>query len=143
MEAQRKPWGFTTPIIREPLYHVDRISVEPGGCCSVHKHASKSNIFMVLSGAMLVVRFTQVGGVGPHNWLTAGQSCAMHPGWWHQFWTRTGCEALEAYLPDAELCVDAEDIERHRKFSAGGILGYNELVPRWHECFMPQLEFAQ
>jgi len=137
MERQPKPWGRTTPIIRDPLYHVDRIAVEPGGHCSIHRHLHKSNAFHVLSGALLVVRFTQVGGVGPHTWMTAGNTYTLYPGWWHQFWTKIGAEALEVYLPATENPVDVADIERHPQFSEGGILDYNMLTPRWHQVFKP------
>ena len=135
--ATRKAWGTTEPLIREPHLHADRIIVKPGGFCSIHRHASKANVFHVLAGSLMVSQLAVLNASAYKHTLCAGQSRAVEAGVWHQFWCYTACEAIEVYLPPGlEQIVDAEDIERHPACKLGGIVTSSvRLDDMWAKAF--------
>ena len=122
MSTTRKPWGVTEPLIREPHLHADRILVNAGGYCSIHRHARKANVFHVLAGSLVVIQLACLNASAYQRTLCAGQSRAVEAGVWHQFWCYTACVAIEVYLPpEPSIIVDVEDIERHSACLVGGI----------------------
>jgi len=136
MERTRKPWGWTTPVARELEYHIDRIEVDPGGYCSVHKHERKANVFHVIGGGILYVRqFSAQGGSIAAMHITPGRSFVVPAGEWHQFYAQNGAVALEVYMPTAERFLLVDDIERHPKFAEGGIGSYGELSSLLRDAF--------
>ena len=136
-QIQQKAWGTSTALVRDKAVHVDRISVLPGGYCSIHRHLYKSNIFHVLSGRFCVQQFAMIGGRMATRWLLPGDSFTYTAGQWHQFWAGAeGAEALELYVPSAGVeAVDAADIERLPALEVGGTGNYQALTQFWAEAF--------
>ncbi len=110
-----KTWGSTRRVFAGAGCAVDVLDVRAGGFSSEHRHARKSNLFFILSGA-LTIHVWQPGPGGEIRDTTtvhAGESTTVPPGTWHQFRSPEDCRALEiSYIAD-EFPLDA-DIERRR-----------------------------
>ena len=102
-----KVWGETELITRNAALEMHRIRFKAGTQCSEHRHVSKWNGFLVLSGEMLV-KVWQPGGLVDVTRLKAGAYCEVPPGLFHQFVGVAEGEALELYWSALEW----NDIER-------------------------------
>jgi mannose-1-phosphate guanylyltransferase len=45
-----RPWGHQDKIVNEPRYHVNRLTIKPGGAFSLQKHLHRAEHWIVLSG---------------------------------------------------------------------------------------------
>jgi mannose-6-phosphate isomerase-like protein (cupin superfamily) len=113
-----KVWGTTETLLATPLVEVHRIVVLPGGRCSRHRHATRSNAFYVVRGWIEVHVEKKSYGLVDVTRLDAGQITVVPPGETHWFVKplRSGigyddrvAEVLEVYFP-APLGPD--DIQR-------------------------------
>ncbi len=118
-----KAWGEQRPILRRETLHVDEIEVRAGGYCSVHQHERKHNIFQVLEGSLMVLRFNDEGFLVCTDKLEAAGHCLVRAGWLHQFWSRGGCLAQEVYYgtQDGNLQCHENDIVRVPGLEQGGL----------------------
>ena len=108
VEKQPKVWGTTEALVKAPKMQLHRITFEKGGVCSEHSHASRYNLFYVLSGE-LIVRIW-VDGVPLESVLHAHEYIAAEPGDRHQFEGLTSGVALEIYWPGdwSEVVLDMD-----------------------------------
>lgn len=122
-----KVWGTTKCVAKSDAYQVHELWIVPGGYCSIHRHASKDNLFIGLGGEIEVRQFEgydrpvmsrrSVDHVSPRY-----NPLHVPAGIWHQFVNVSNDEAvvLELYIPTARLLtIDDPDIER---YSEGGNL---------------------
>lgn len=106
--VEEKSWGTTEPLLVSPTIEVHRIKVKPHSWCSVHKHMSKWNAFVVIDGE-LIVQLTQKNGYKNHH-LKKADFLNVAPEVVHQFRTfDEPCVAYEIYFPKA---LGEEDIVR-------------------------------
>lgn len=105
-DYERKVWGKTRCVTKTPAFELHRLEIYEGGYCSLHKHATKFNGFMVESGRLVISRL--VDGdmheveVGPGGYLS------VEPGVFHQFEAAERTVAYEVYWSQ----YDAQDIQR-------------------------------
>ncbi len=119
-----KIWGTTELVQKNPACEMHNIHVVEGGFCSIHRHKTKFNLFLVLRGELRVItyphaRLDAAGNLltlnAPETWIIRPEgSHAVPPGIFHQFASPTGAHAIELYWSQ----YDADDIER---ISEGGI----------------------
>lgn len=129
-----KPWGVTTPALRDPLLHFDKIETLCGGYCSIHLHRRKANLFHVILGRLWILEFDELLQTTKTVVLESAGAYAVPPGIWHQFWTDQETIAHEVYYGQAgfSLNVDHNDIERHHACPVGGqALTLVELYATW------------
>lgn len=107
MNLAGKVWGETALLFNGPNVELHRISVDPGGYCSKHRHATKFNGFFVESGTLTVTTWKKSGTVDVTE-LQHGDFMIAPPGEYHQFKTSDGCIAFELYWTQ----LDVSDIER-------------------------------
>ena len=105
--TQGKIWGETTEFFRNALVSAHHISIKKGGFCSEHRHASKYNLFYVISGKLLVQIWRDKNSIDK-TLVSAGQSTAVSPGFYHKFWALEDTEAIEVY----QVFLEDPDIER-------------------------------
>jgi mannose-6-phosphate isomerase-like protein (cupin superfamily) len=98
---------------------VDKMVIVPGGYCSEHRHAMKTNLFIVDSGE-LEIRCWPPGGAAPESKvLRPGLSGLVPPGVWHQFRSSTGAHVTEiCFIAVTGTHLDF-DIERRTKGGRG------------------------
>lgn len=76
-ERQRKPWGWTTPLLRTPKLFIDLAEIEPHGYCSIHYHKHQSNEFIVLHGTLLLRDYGWAGDILDHGIWGPGGNDAL------------------------------------------------------------------
>lgn len=122
---QGKIWGSTELVLLTPLIEVHRLIINPGAHCSWHKHERKSNMFLVLSGALTIEVRKNDYALTDKTVLEAGEVTTVPPGEFHRFVTdEKGCgitEAFEIYYPEPI----GKDIVRE---SVGGLTEIDEPV---------------
>lgn len=111
MDKSGKYWGTTSRLFHFNNVECHLIEVSPGGYCSIHKHHSKFNRFIVLQGE-LSVRTWKAGDDVSADIVTLGpgEETTVPPGYSHQF-ENLGEEvvkALEVYW----VSLSENDIER-------------------------------
>ena len=45
-----RPWGHHDKIVEQPRYHINRLTIKPGGKFSIQKHLHRAEHWVVLSG---------------------------------------------------------------------------------------------
>lgn len=100
MTKAGKVWGETRLITRNQSLEMHMIRFEAGRQCSEHKHLTKWNGFLVLSGQMLV-RVWQESGLVDETVLRPGEYCEVAPGLVHQFEGLVAGQAIEVYWAGA------------------------------------------
>jgi len=103
-----KVWGETQSILEKNGVSIHRLVIAPGGFCSMHRHAHKTNFFHVEKGAMEIHERMSYGLTDVTR-LESGDSHSVAPGNFHKFRSQTGCIALEIYYAEPPR---ADDIER-------------------------------
>lgn len=114
LERQGKVWGATSLVYQSPHTQVHLLEIKRGGFCSEHRHARKSNLFVVLKGRLEVRVWPDMYQQFDSTILGPGQSTSVPVGSWHQFLAIDDTECLEIY-ESAEI---GEDIERR---NTGGV----------------------
>ena len=104
---QGKKWGYTTEFFRNALFSAHHLEINLGGYCSEHRHKHKYNSFYVISGELelTIWRDKKMKDV---TVVTAGQTTAVSPGFWHKFRALTPVECIEVY----QVLLVEPDIER-------------------------------
>lgn len=108
MPISGKIWGSTETVLATPFVEMHRLVIDPDHQCSMHRHVTKCNAFIVISGT-LFIDVEKEYGLTDTTTLEPGDVCTVPAGEWHRF--RTGhepCIAIEAYYPERL----SEDIER-------------------------------
>jgi quercetin dioxygenase-like cupin family protein len=116
-----KVWGRTRLVHASENSETHELwTGKAGGFCSIHKHANKANVFIVMRGhiRVLVEDKAQPNGLACHE-LKSGCSLYVGPGVLHQFQVREdGSRLIEVYFDLTGKPVDGSDIER---ITVGGI----------------------
>jgi mannose-6-phosphate isomerase-like protein (cupin superfamily) len=112
---QGKAWGWNRPIISNSFIILNDIYVKPGGYCSKHVHNFRNNIFFVLKGTLEISIWKNDYELVDKTKLKKFQTTVVKPKEYHQFFSDTGCRALELYYLDG---IKKNDIIRE---SVGGI----------------------
>lgn len=110
---QGKDWGYTTEFFRNAIVSSHHLEIKRGGFCSEHVHEHKYNLFYVISGELelTIWRDEKMKDV---TIVTAGQSTAIPPSFWHKFRALTHVECIEIY----QVLLLEPDIDRR---SDGGV----------------------
>lgn len=110
---QGKDWGSTTEFFRNALVSAHHLEIRKGGFCSEHRHEHKYNLFYVISGELelTIWRDEKMKDV---TVITAGQTTAIPPSFWHKFRGLTDVQCIEVY----QVLLIEPDIERRTQ---GGI----------------------
>lgn len=106
MIVQGKVWGRTYALFNQNNVEVHYIEAAKGGYCSIHKHATKYNKFIVIKGKLSVSVWH--GSMEDITILNAGEEITVPPGLLHKFYAQENTDALEIYWTE----LRAEDIER-------------------------------
>ena len=112
MNREAKIWGERWLIRQDSTHAVSCLMLEEGTRCSWHRHDTKYNLFVVLSG-QLNLRIEELGEVQDIT-LFRGEEFTIKPGQWHSF---------ECHSPDTivieEMYVEynESDIERQNQGS--------------------------
>jgi len=112
MEWMPKVWGRTRHILATDDVSIWDLDVLAGGYCSKHRHATRANLFVVVSGTVDVEMWFPNGK--PTVWrLTAGAKAVLRvpAGVWHRFTAVEASRLVEMYMPDGGA-LDEADIER-------------------------------
>lgn len=113
MSRQGKSWGETAEFFRNALVSAHHITIKKGGFCSEHQHAHKYNLFYVISGKLLIEIWRENDRIDG-TIITAGQSTAVSPGFFHKFTALLDTEAVEIY----QVFLEDPDIDRR---TVGGL----------------------
>lgn len=116
--ATEKAWGISVPLYKDQHIEVVKISVRRGGYSSQHKHLYKDNIFWVIRGRIIVIRYTNASPV--ENVLTPRDGMFSVPaGIEHRFIAlEDDTVVYELYCATEEHEVESSDIIRRDQ---GGI----------------------
>lgn len=117
MKIQGKVWGFTSPMFNKNNVEVHYCEIDKGGFCSKHKHESKFNRFIILSGCLKVTIYKEYivdKTLEDITFISAGDECTVSPGDYHRFEALQNTKLLEIYWVE----LDSKDIIR---LDQGGI----------------------
>ncbi len=103
-----KAWGKTSKIVSNPAFELHRILVKKGGKCSRHRHLTKFNGFLILSGLLAINVWKDDQNLVDRTLLGPGEYTEVKPPEYHQFEALEDSEALEIYWSQ----FDPNDIER-------------------------------
>lgn len=95
-----KVWGETVSVVQNPyceMHHVRRF--EAGKQCSKHTHQFKWNLFLVISGR-LMIRAWQPSGTVDDTILGPGDYTQIAPNVPHRFIGLEDGEMIELYWPE-------------------------------------------
>ncbi len=107
--VQKKLWGETRPVYSGDSHSLYHATPKAGGYSSRHYHATKHNLFYIVSGTLLVHFYADRDGpVTRTVSLTRGDFAMSEAGEWHRFEAVTDCELIELYT---SYCID-DDIVR-------------------------------
>lgn len=102
MDRQRKVWGERWIVRRDSTHETALLDLKANTRCSWHRHQTKWNRFVVLSGK---VEIATPEGL---TILTRGHSCTVGPGIWHEFRVHENSLMIEEMFVE----YDPADIER-------------------------------
>lgn len=102
-----KIWGITELKLGTHNLEVHRIEVNKGGYCSLHKHLTKFNAFIVEKGTLEIQVHKEYGLVDT-TILNKGDVLSVAPGQDHMFIARSDVIAFEIYWSQ----MDPNDIVR-------------------------------
>jgi len=108
-----KAWGETEAIEQSPNMELHKIEIKKGGYCSQHKHQSKINGFLIISGELEIQRWKDYG-LCDKTILKAGGWTKVPPGEQHRFKALKKTVAYEIYWVE----LNHNDIQRE---NVGGI----------------------
>lgn len=112
-----KPWGVDELLVSSQHFELHKLTIRPGGFCSIHFHQGKIQYLHVASGTLKVRTYDQAGRMLCEQDCVPGDTSIACPEIRHQFEAVTECIAYEVYQsPDL---VDPLDIVR---LSGGGCL---------------------
>ncbi len=117
-----KIWGDTERIHRLPNTSLHVINIKKSGYCSIHRHATKGNMFLLESGRVEIREWIFDYKPGEKHDVTyvletPGDTLNIPAGTVHQFAAVEDSVVYEFYYADGGE-LDEEDIER---FTVGGV----------------------
>lgn len=117
--AIQKVWGQTRPISGGHGFEVHYLDILERTVCSCHRHATKWNLFYVVSGE-IAVHFYDDPGTEPRETIRveAGHTLQLSPGIWHRFEGLADSQVLEVYWTDPVNPLDIERFDEGRKLYA-------------------------
>ncbi len=130
-----KSWGASNPGKIANLI-TDVIRVNRGGYSSVHYHETLANVFILVEGALDVLRGDRT--LGTHELRNRGDSCLVVARETHQFYALLDSVLVEAYLD--EKLVDWESPPPYdiKRLSQNGFNSEQQVLdyldgkkPRW------------
>jgi quercetin dioxygenase-like cupin family protein len=111
---EKKAWGFAKHIFSSPNCAVSILNVETGGYSSRHKHLDRVNRFVVSTGVIDVVEYTEDGkDETSRKTLKAGDLTDVQAGVVHRFEVVESGIVVEVYWPATKFAeVMLTDIHR-------------------------------
>lgn len=106
---EEKCWGLTGIAVDSPYFQRHALLAEKGGC-SIHYHKERANLFLVLSGTILVREFFHTSY--EDHILTADNTLVIPSLVVHQFIVLEAGHVIEEYWPDRGGRVCTKDIVR-------------------------------
>ncbi len=100
-----RPWGSFQTVDSGARFQVKRITVKPGGCLSLQKHARRAEHWVVVAGTATVTRGEEVIELGPN------QSTYIPIGMAHRLENKTG-DPLHLIEVQSGDYLGEDDIER-------------------------------
>lgn len=110
-EFEQKVWGSVLHLFHSPHAAVSWLKLYRGFQCSKHLHQDRLNMFLVMSGSLLVQSWMEDGGV-VNNLLKKGETLTVPAGRKHRFIVVESGEAIEIYWPVPGKTVRMDDIVR-------------------------------
>jgi len=123
MQKSGKIWGWTTPILQVNGVQIERIHINKGGYCSVHKHEFRFNAFYIISGTLEVSVWKNDYELCDKTVLSQNDITIVKPHEYHRFLAKSDVEALEIYWTE-----DASSNDIIRKLCGGTTTGE---PPEW------------
>jgi quercetin dioxygenase-like cupin family protein len=96
--TEGKVWGKTKCIIENPFCEVHLVNAYSGGVCSEHCHRAKTNLFLIISGQLLIRVWKD--NLVDEIILESGEYTSVPPNTYHQFEAITDCTFIEVYFPE-------------------------------------------
>ena len=112
MIRETKVWGERWLLRTDSTHSNSYLILRAGTRCSLHRHAAKSNLFVVLSGKVGIKTEDGIVKLGP------GEECTVGPGVWHEFRVYEDSTMIEEMFVE----YDESDIERKNTGGAFGVL---------------------
>lgn len=110
--TETKVWGSVRHLFDGPV-SVSILQVDAGTYCSLHRHASRWNMFFVVCGSINVVVYdSEAKNVSFKMRLRKGQTFKVNPGVWHRFEVIEDGRVVETYWTDDGSPATPGDIER-------------------------------
>lgn len=110
-EFEQKVWGSVLHLFHSPHVAVSWLKLNEGFRCSKHLHRDRINMFLVLSGELIVQSWMEDGGVA-NSLLKRGDTLTVPAGRKHRFVVVESGEAIEIYTPIEGRTVQMDDIVR-------------------------------
>jgi mannose-6-phosphate isomerase-like protein (cupin superfamily) len=117
-EWEAKAWGRKRRIAEGHDYIVEELEILPGGFCSRHFHRKTRNLFLVLTG-WLVVTTKDDDGPALAVQLSRNSGYSVSPMVVHKFSAGDGATVIEISQTSDGSAYDPGDIER---LDAGGVI---------------------
>ncbi len=109
---QDKVWGTTERFLDLPALTVDGLEILAGTYCSQHRHARKTNLFLVISGELEIDVWRGNRDIFDTHTVKPGETAIVLPGTWHRFRSVIGAKVTEICFVSGEAPRIDEDIER-------------------------------
>ena len=110
----KKLWGRNTWLHYSPELEICLAETVRGGYSSMHRHCGKHNLFLVLSGRLVLHNQSLAASYVLHP----GESISVHARQWHRFISLDKTVLVEVYSRAGHLPVEIGDIERQ---DVGGV----------------------
>ena len=112
--TEAKIWGTAKHVFSDPNAAVSILETVIGGYCSRHSHAQRVNRFIVHSGSIDVVEYTEDGEQETaRTWVRPGEVYDVDAGVVHRFEVIQPGLVIEVYFPAKPGCkVSHDDIQR-------------------------------
>lgn len=112
MEWETKAWGSVQHVLLTDACSISHLQVVAGTRCSIHHHAQRSNLFVMIEGKLLVEEFDPTGKLSRVVPLDVGESHWVPSGIVHRFRVHESGRVVEVYWPDRGGKCELSDIHR-------------------------------
>ncbi len=114
MRIVPKDWGREIIRVNNELYCLKELHITPGWQCSLHRHLTKDETFLHVTGEV----FLQTGySGGIFRRVGNGERIRIHPRTWHRFASPTGGMLLEVSTHHDDADVERVPGEETRPLS--------------------------
>lgn len=101
-----KVWGIEYWVVNNDKYCMKLLQINPGGCCSLHRHPIKDETFYVNEGTCMIEVSGEIQTLNP------GDSVHIPPETPHRFWVPRGINAVPCEIVEVSTRHDDEDVVR-------------------------------